>query len=81
MRVAVLLGEHLETVGLFESGQVLALQVLDEGDLDDLVVVEESLEVRKRVGYLPETVPLYTDMTALEYLTFWRENRIWLWKI
>jgi ABC-2 type transport system ATP-binding protein len=23
-------------------------------------VVEESLEVRKRVGYLPETVPLYT---------------------
>ena len=33
-------------------------------------VVEESLEVRRRVGYLPETVPLYTDMTALEYLTF-----------
>ena len=30
-------------------------------------IVEESLEVRKRVGYLPETVPLYTDMTALEY--------------
>ena len=25
------------------------------------------LEVRKRVGYLPETVPLYDDMTALEY--------------
>ena len=33
-------------------------------------VVEESLEVRKRVGYLPETVPLYDDMTALEYLKF-----------
>src|SRR4030042_2977279 len=33
-------------------------------------VVEESLEVRKRVGYLPETVPLYTDMTPLESLTF-----------
>ena len=33
-------------------------------------VVEESLEVRKRVGYLPETVPLYNDMTALEYLKF-----------
>ena len=38
-------------------------------------VVEESLEVRKRVGYLPETVPLYTDMTALDYLKFMAELR------
>jgi len=38
-------------------------------------VVEESLEVRKRVGYLPETVPLYSDMTALEYLTFMADLR------
>jgi len=38
-------------------------------------VVEESLEVRKRVGYLPETVPLYTEMTALEYLKFMADLR------
>src|SRR5512147_3134668 len=38
-------------------------------------VVEESLEVRRRVGYLPETVPLYTDMTALEYLKFMADLR------
>jgi len=38
-------------------------------------VVEESLEVRKRVGYLPETVPLYNDMTALEYLKFMADLR------
>ena len=38
-------------------------------------IVEESLEVRKRIGYLPETVPLYTDMTALEYLKFMAELR------
>ena len=38
-------------------------------------IVEESLEVRKRVGYLPETVPLYTDMTAIEYLKFMAELR------
>src|SRR5215210_3211011 len=38
-------------------------------------VVEESLEVRKRVGYLPETVPLYDDMTALEYLKFMADLR------
>ncbi len=33
-------------------------------------VVEESLEVRKRVGYLPETVPLYNDMVVFDYLKF-----------
>lgn len=38
-------------------------------------VVEESLEVRKRVGYLPETVPLYNEMTAFEYLKFMGELR------
>jgi ABC-2 type transport system ATP-binding protein len=38
-------------------------------------VVEESLEVRKRVGYLPETVPLYDDMTAFQYLKFMGELR------
>jgi ABC-2 type transport system ATP-binding protein len=38
-------------------------------------VFNESLEVRKRVGYLPESVPLYTDMTVYEYLTFMGELR------
>jgi ABC-2 type transport system ATP-binding protein len=33
-------------------------------------VVKESLEVRKLVGYLPETVPLYPDMTVFGYLKF-----------
>ena len=32
--------------------------------------VSDSLEVRKRIGYLPETVPLYTDMTIKDYLQF-----------
>ncbi len=38
-------------------------------------VVEESLEVRKRVGYLPETAPLYNDMSAVDYLRFMAELR------
>jgi ABC-2 type transport system ATP-binding protein len=38
-------------------------------------VVEESLEVRKRVGYLPETVPLYADMVVFDYLKFMGELR------
>lgn len=33
-------------------------------------VVENSREARKLVGYLPETVPLYTDMSVKGYLNF-----------
>ncbi|HML21208.1 MAG TPA: ABC transporter ATP-binding protein [Aggregatilinea sp.] len=35
-----------------------------------LDVVDDSLAVRQRVGYLPETVPLYRDMTVTGYLNF-----------
>jgi ABC-2 type transport system ATP-binding protein len=38
-------------------------------------VVENSLEVRRRVGYLPETVPLYPDMTVFAYLKFMADLR------
>ena len=33
-------------------------------------VMQEPLEVKKRVGYLPETPPLYTDMRVNEMLAF-----------
>jgi ABC-2 type transport system ATP-binding protein len=33
-------------------------------------VLENSLEVKKRIGYLPETPPLYPEMEVAEYLTF-----------
>lgn len=33
-------------------------------------VFEQSMEVRKRIGYLPETPPLYPEMTVESYLTF-----------
>ncbi|MCH8329805.1 MAG: gliding motility-associated ABC transporter ATP-binding subunit GldA [Bacteroidetes bacterium] len=33
-------------------------------------VVEEPLEVRKNIGYLPENNPLYVDMYVREYLEF-----------
>jgi ABC-2 type transport system ATP-binding protein len=33
-------------------------------------VFHNSLEVRKRIGYLPESVPLYNDMTVGNYLNF-----------
>jgi len=33
-------------------------------------VVKDSIEVRRRIGYMPENMPLYTDMRVEEYLRF-----------
>ena len=34
-------------------------------------VIDNSMEVRRRVGYLPERVPIYPDMTLKGYVSFW----------
>src|ERR1700683_1665862 len=33
-------------------------------------VLEQPMEVKKRIGYLPETPPVYQEMEVEEYLTF-----------
>jgi len=33
-------------------------------------VLEQPIEAKRRTGYLPETPPLYPDMTVADYLTF-----------
>lgn len=33
-------------------------------------VVSQSLEARRHIGYMPETVPLYTEMSVEDYLEF-----------
>jgi ABC-2 type transport system ATP-binding protein len=33
-------------------------------------VLEQAIEAKRRTGYLPETPPLYPDMTVADYLTF-----------
>ncbi|MBE2219172.1 MAG: ATP-binding cassette domain-containing protein [Ignavibacteria bacterium] len=38
--------------------------------VDGFDVEDKSLEVRKKLGYLPELNPLYYDMTPVEYLDF-----------
>lgn len=38
-------------------------------------LLTESLEVRKRVGYLPESVPMYPEMSVVQYLDFMAELR------
>jgi len=38
--------------------------------VDGIDVTEDPIGVKRLVGYLPETVPLYQDMTPSEYLDF-----------
>src|SRR5499425_1331523 len=33
-------------------------------------IFDDSYEVRRRIGYLPENPPLYNDMTVVTYLRF-----------
>ncbi len=39
-------------------------------------VFENPIEVKKRIGYLPETPPLYTEMTVEDYLKFVAELKL-----
>ena len=38
-------------------------------------IFRDSVEARRRIGYLPETVPLYTEMTVKSYLDFFGSVR------
>jgi ABC-2 type transport system ATP-binding protein len=38
--------------------------------IDELDVEDNSLEVRKKIGYLPESNPLYMDMNVVDYLYY-----------
>src|SRR5215467_16315796 len=33
-------------------------------------VMNQSMEVRQRIGYLPESIPLYSEMRVAEYLQY-----------
>lgn len=71
-------GEILGLLGPNGAGKTTAMKILtsfwspDSGEarIDGLDVGEYPLETKKRIGYLPETVPLYDDMTVYEYLKF-----------
>ena len=71
-------GEILGFLGPNGAGKTTTMRILTgfmpptrgKVTLDGYDVVEQSLDVRRRVGYLPETVPLYTDMTVTSYLKY-----------
>jgi ABC-2 type transport system ATP-binding protein len=44
--------------------------------VDGISVQDDPVEVKSRIGYLPESVPLYGDLTPLEYLTFIAQARL-----
>jgi len=39
-------------------------------EVDGLSVFEHPLEVKRKIGYLPENAPLYSEMSVLDYLHF-----------
>ena len=71
-------GEVLGFLGPNGAGKTTTMRILtcylsaDEGTakVAGYDVFEESIEVRKRIGYLPESAPLYTDMGVIDYLKF-----------
>src|SRR5262244_3801852 len=76
-------GETVGFLGLNGAGKTTALRILacdlrpsagtiEVGGFD---AVAEPHEVRKRIGFLPENPPLYTDMIVTDYLRFSGELR------
>ena len=71
-------GEILGFLGPNGAGKTTTMRILTgympptRGQvlLDGFDVVEQSLQARRKIGYLPETVPLYTDMTVSSYLKY-----------
>ena len=45
-------------------------------EIDGISLEENSLEIKKRIGYLPESNPLYGDMNPEEYLGFIASARL-----
>ncbi len=43
--------------------------------VDGVAVEQEPLEVQKRLGYLPENLPLYPELSVMDYLSYTAELR------
>jgi ABC-2 type transport system ATP-binding protein len=71
-------GEILGFLGPNAAGKTTAMRILTcympatagTATIAGFDVFEQSMEVRKRIGYLPENPPLYTDMTVEQFLSF-----------
>lgn len=76
-------GEILGFLGPNGAGKTTTMKIItsfwtpSKGSvkIDNIDVMENSLATRAKIGYLPETVPLYEDMRVFEYLKFIAEIR------
>src|SRR5512142_3213658 len=76
-------GEILGFLGPNGAGKTTTMRILTgfmppssgKATVAGFDVFEQSMETRRRIGYLPESVPLYTEMTVWSYLNFMAELR------
>lgn len=69
-------GEILGFLGPNGAGKTTTMRILTcfmapsrgTARIDNLDILHNSLEVRRNIGYLPENVPLYNDMSVRGYL-------------
>lgn len=71
-------GEILGFLGPNGAGKTTTMKILTcymapsdgEAIINDLSILEQQNEIKKKIGYLPENNPLYYDMPVLDYLKF-----------
>jgi ABC-2 type transport system ATP-binding protein len=71
-------GEVLGFLGPNAAGKTTTMRILSgylpasagKASVAGLDVMKQSVEVRRRIGYMPETVPLYPEMSIGSYLDF-----------
>jgi len=71
-------GEILGFLGPNGAGKTTTMKIVTcfmpptsgEVEVDGLDIFTHSLEVRRKIGYLPEMNPLYLDMNLLDYLEY-----------
>src|SRR6266436_6050230 len=71
-------GEIVGFLGLNGAGKTTTMRILTSylpatsgvAKVAGFDVMTESMDVRRHIGYLPESVPLYTEMRVEEYLDF-----------
>jgi ABC-2 type transport system ATP-binding protein len=76
-------GEVLGFLGPNGAGKTTTMKILTcfvaptsgEAKVAGIDITDDTLEIRRQVGYLPESAPLYVDMRVHEYLSFVAEVR------
>ena len=71
-------GEIMGFLGPNGAGKSTTLNILTgflsatsgSAKIDGIDILEQPLEAKKLIGFLPEIPPLYPDMTVAEYMNF-----------